>query len=303
MARLFQAEDSRSVSLSARTLIGRGSACSLCIQDGRVSGEHAAVSWRANGTWEMRDLVSRNGTFVEGERLPSGGRVVLTVGMRIQFGGLGRAVWEVQDLSPPQLEARRVHDGLVRADPLFLALPSDEDPQAVILKGPSGFLLEQGEESKAVSDQDLINVGGETWSLALPVDIGRTVEATITHASVQDMGYSLDFRVSMDEEYVELTVTTPSGVHALKPRSHHYLLLVLARLRLEEAELSEGERGWVYATELARQLRMERRTVNVHIHRARKEMVALELVGNIVDRRPSTNQLRIGTPRITVESI
>lgn len=301
MARLHQSEDDRSVSLASRTLVGRGSACTLRIHDGRVSGEHAAISWRGDGSWELRDLVSRNGTFVDGERLTSGGLISLKIGMKLQFGGSGQAVWEVRDLSPPQLEARRVQDGVVRADPVLLALPDDEDPQAVILKGSAGWTLEQGDESKSVSDQDLINVGGETWRLALPVDIGRTVEATVTQGYLT--GYSLEFRVSLDEEYVELKVQTDTDAHRLKPRSHHYLLLVLARLRLEEEELSEGERGWIYASELSRQLRMDRRTVNVHIHRARKEMAALGLPGFIVERRPSTNQMRIGTASLKVDSI
>ena len=301
MARLHQSEDKRSVSLASRTLVGRGSACTLRIRDGRVSGEHAAISWRGDGSWELRDLVSRNGTYVDGEKLASGGLISLKMGMKIQFGGVGQEAWVVEDLSPPQLEARRVHDGVVRADPILLALPDDDDPRVVILKGSSGWIQEKGDVTETVHDQDLIDVGGETWQLALPVDIGRTVEATVTQA--QSKRFSLDFRVSLDEEYVEVRVQTDSGEHALKSRSHHYLLLVLARLRLEEAELSEGERGWVYASELARQLRMDRRTVNVHIHRARKEMAALGLPGLIVERRPSTNQMRIGTAHLKVDAI
>ncbi|MFT5584401.1 MAG: hypothetical protein ACI9VR_001986 [Cognaticolwellia sp.] len=301
MARLIQCENQRSGSLASRTLIGRGSACTLRIKDGRVSGEHAAISWREAGGWELRDLVSRNGTYVDGERLASGGRLVLKLGMRLQFGGAGLPVWAVEDLSSPQVEARRVHDGALRTDPMVLALPDDEDPQVVILESSSGWILEQGDESRRVFDQDLIDVGGEAWRLALPVDIGRTVEATHTHTHIAN--YGLDFRVSLDQEYVELKVHTEVGSSDLKPRSHHYLLLVLARLRLEGAEHSEGERGWIYASELARQLRMDRRTVNVHIHRARKEMAALGLPIHIVDRRPSTNQLRIGTARLKVEAI
>lgn len=301
MARLFQSASERNLTLAARTLVGRGSACKLRIRDARVSGEHAAISWQTDGKWELRDLVSRNGTYTDGEKVPSGGRITLKVGMRLQFGGTGQPVWEVQDLAPPQPEARRLSDGLVRGDPAVLALPDDEDPQAVILLAQSGWVVEQGEKSKPVYDQDLIDVGGETWQIALPVDIGRTIEATVNQ--VHPGNYGLHFKVSMDEEYVEMTVEAETGTHPLKPRSHHYLLLVLARLRMEESELPEGERGWVYSSDLARQLRMDRRTVNVHIHRARKEMVALGLTARIVDRRASTNQVRIGTPSLGVESV
>ena len=301
MARLFQSSEERSVRLASQTLVGRGSVCTLRIRDGRVSGEHAAISWRGDGSWELRDLVSRNGTYVDGEKLASGGLVSLKIGMKLQFGGKNHEVWVVEDLSPPQLEARRVRDGLVRADPLLLALPDEEDPQVVILKGSSGWVVEQGDQVKSVFDHNLIEVAGDAWQLSLPVDIGRTVESTINQALVSE--YGLEFRVSLDEEYVEIKVQIGSDEHALRSRSHHYLLLVLARLRLEEDQLIESERGWVYASELARLLRLERRTVNVHIHRARKEMAALGLVGLIVERRPSTNQMRIGTGKLKVDSI
>lgn len=301
MARLFQASAGRSVSLAARTLIGRSSASSLRIRDARVSGEHAAIHWQQGESWVLRDLVSRNGTFVDGGKVASGRQVSLSLGMRLQFGGAGQPVWEVQDLAAPQPEARRLYDGLVRSDPQFLALPDDEDPRAVVLLGPSGWVVEQGEESRPVSDQELIDVGGDTWQLALPVDIGRTAEATVTKA--QPRGYGLHFKVSMDQEYIELSVETDLGPHALKPRSHHYMLLVLSRLRMEESALPEGERGWIYASDLAHQLRMDRRTLNVHLHRSRKEMAGLGVPGRVVERRASTNQVRIGTPRLSIEAV
>ena len=57
--------------LSARTVVGRSPTCRLHIPDGLVSGEHASLSWR-DGRWLVRDLGSRNGTWVDGKRLGAG---------------------------------------------------------------------------------------------------------------------------------------------------------------------------------------------------------------------------------------
>ena len=51
-----------------RVLLGRGGASSLCVSDERMSREHAEI--RVDGDrWTVRDLGSRNGTFVDGEQV------------------------------------------------------------------------------------------------------------------------------------------------------------------------------------------------------------------------------------------
>jgi transcriptional regulator with PAS, ATPase and Fis domain len=51
-----------------RVVIGRGDACALAIDDERLSREHAEARFDKNG-WHVRDLGSRNGTFVDGVRV------------------------------------------------------------------------------------------------------------------------------------------------------------------------------------------------------------------------------------------
>src|SRR5262249_28979938 len=48
--------------------IGRDEACEVAIEDTQISRRHAVVSF-GNGRWTIRDLQSRNGLFVDGERV------------------------------------------------------------------------------------------------------------------------------------------------------------------------------------------------------------------------------------------
>ncbi|MDQ3032136.1 MAG: response regulator [Myxococcota bacterium] len=66
---------------TARAVIGRGTGSDVTIEDSLVSREHAVISRDESG-WMVRDLGSRNGTFVNGrrvdvERLRYGDRMVI----------------------------------------------------------------------------------------------------------------------------------------------------------------------------------------------------------------------------------
>lgn len=66
------------------TVIGRLSGVDIQLADGRVSGQHARLeSW--NGQVILRDMGSRNGTYVNGQ--PVRGALVLHGGEQIQVGG------------------------------------------------------------------------------------------------------------------------------------------------------------------------------------------------------------------------
>jgi two-component system response regulator GlrR len=73
------ANGSYSAVLHERTVVGSAPNASLVIRDGAVSRIHAELEPREDGAW-VRDLGSRNGTFVEGilvssARIPDGGKV------------------------------------------------------------------------------------------------------------------------------------------------------------------------------------------------------------------------------------
>lgn len=61
---------------------GREPANTMVLQDQRVSRLHARLSWSEQG-WLLEDLQSRNGTYVNGERVTSR---LLRSGDQVQMG-------------------------------------------------------------------------------------------------------------------------------------------------------------------------------------------------------------------------
>lgn len=61
--------DSRGIDFrlyEGRNIIGRDPSCSVCINDDKVSGQHAILLYR-NGNFRIKDNLSVNGTLVNGE--------------------------------------------------------------------------------------------------------------------------------------------------------------------------------------------------------------------------------------------
>jgi hypothetical protein len=110
--------------------------------------------------------------------------------------------------------------------------------------------------------------------------------------------------VSSDEEHVEVALSRGPTSARLAPRSHHYMLLTLARIRVAQVNRSSAERGWVHRDDLARMLRVDPRTVNVQVHRARQDLGRQEVDGaaHLLEVRGRTGQIRLGTDLITIRS-
>lgn len=265
-----------------------------------MSSEHAVVRW-TDGRWELRDLGSRNGTFVEGKRLAPGQRVPLPAGTTFLLAG-SPSGYTLVDASPPVPSARHLASGEVReASHRVLALPDDDEPAVTIFEDPSGRWVLDGEErTEVVEDRAVVVVRGESWLLDLP-SLGET---TLEVASALALDAAvLRFVVTRDEEHVEVSLVHEGRTIELPPRSFHYLLLTLARARLAESDLPEEERGWIDRDTLCRMLAVDPLKLNVDVCRARKQLATTGVVGaaEIVARRPTTGQLRLGASRIVVE--
>ena len=88
--------------------IGRGMVRGVLLEDERLSRKHATVAHHA-GLWQVKDLGSTNGTFVDGARVS--GQVETTSGRVLRLGG---SVFLLSDNVRPVLEnPTRVRDGLV----------------------------------------------------------------------------------------------------------------------------------------------------------------------------------------------
>lgn len=302
MGALRHSETGRRAALSARTLVGRAASCDLVLEGRKVSGEHARLHW-AEGAWWLRDLGSRNGSFVGGARLEPGATRRLALGETLVFGSRAQS-WVLDDDAPPVAVARPLSGGDPReAEDGLLALPTPEAPEAQVMALPSGrWQLELGEEVREVQDLETVFVAGQGWQLFLPAAYQGTVEDTQAEAEA----LTLRFAVSLDEEHVALEALAGARALDLGQRAHNYLLLTLARRRLEDAALPEAEQGWVYREALLSGLRLTPPRMNLQIFRARQAFAkALSGAGRapeveLIERRLDTGQLRLGVSRLEV---
>ena len=293
MAKLLHLPTGESRRLSGRSLVGRSSSCQLQLQQPTASAEHAVVSFDGQRWW-LRDLSSRNGTWIDQERVPPGTQRPLHPGQRLGFGA-PQAQWLFACDRAPQPRATGPQGQIVEAENHLLVLPSPEAPTVMVFRGQGGrWMAETDTDFTAVADGDTLLVQEQAFVLELPTPLPGTAAPAEPMVSLDQV--RLAFRVTQDEEYVELSLSHPVGTTALPPRAHQYLLLLLARARTRDAHLPASSQGWVYRDELMRDLRLDDNALNVAVHRARKQFASAEIseAARIIERRIQTGQLRIG---------
>lgn len=300
MAVLEQSGTGARCHLLARHLVGRSRLAHLRLHEPSISGEHALVCWTGKD-WEIHDLGSRNGTFVNGRRLAAGERAHLGPGAEVSFGTTGRA-WRLVDDSPPSAMAVPEAGGEpLLAEGGFLALPDPEEPDLLVYCDRVGeWVMDADGDIERVRDGHEVAAGGQRFVLHLPDALASTLEAEVAPPSIDTI--ALRFAVSRDEEYVTLTAVHDRGTIDLGARSHHYLLLTLARARLGERDQPASARGWVYQDDLAAQLDLDDKHLNIVVFRCRRHLGAAGILGaaSIIERRKPTRQLRLGVDRIEI---
>lgn len=289
--------------LGGRLIIGRAESAGLRLNDGRVSGEHAVISWHGPEGWMVQDLGSRNGTWVNAERLTPGARSSIGQGDDVYVAGR-RHLLRLVDPAPPRAGAVSSEGTFVAASCGVLLLPDEESPDLAVFEDVDGsWFAEIGDRRASVADHDTLVAGGLRWRLTLPVAQRPTEDAS--GAFVEAPGIGLHFVVSPDEEHVEITVLRGAERVALAPRSHAYVLLTLARERLGDREegVVEEEQGWVYRDTLAQMLGCSTNTLGVSLFRARHQLAeaGIQGVGDLIEVRPVIHKLRIGVSNLIVE--
>jgi hypothetical protein len=287
--------------LPARCLVGRSRDCDLVTRARDVSSRHAMLEW--NGVdWQLRDLGSRNGTWLDGERLAAGAQPVLRPGARVGFGREAEP-WVLEDAAPPEPLACCVGDDRQRlAEGGYLVLPGPDAPEHCIYRGSAGAWIGEHEGStRALEDREILSLqDGSLWRVHLPGADAATWQEDPTALSLARL--RLRFSYSRDEEHVEVVALCGEQRLDLKARAHHYALLVLARRRLADQAngVPEGEQGWLRQDELGAMLRMTDNHLYITIHRARAQLGELGVAdaAGLVERRPGTRQLRLGVTQL-----
>ena len=140
--------------LDAKSVIGRNHDNELVVLSASVSREHAELK-QSDAGWHVRDLGSRNGTFVDGTRVQ--GRVVLGDRVRIAVGDV--KLWFLADARhepsspPPSVVTASAGGGLVRyriaGDAVELLLVGGSDQVA------GGALLSRAAGAEAWTERNL----------------------------------------------------------------------------------------------------------------------------------------------------
>ena len=273
-------------------LVGRSPSAALRLQEVHVSGEHATLIW-AGGHWEVRDLGSRNGTWVDGKRITAGEAVVVENGVTIAFGD-PEDPWEMAEAGPPAPLAEDLRSGdLKPAVDGILALPDEEHPEVVVYADTAGrWMLEEGDKgARPVEDEHVVTVAGAPWRIRVPAQHQGTATVNVL---VSLDAVKLRFAVSRDEEHVQVTVVHRNNETPLEPREHWYTLLTLARQRLKDGELPGSEQGWIERDDLLKMLGVDSNALNVAIYRARRQLQAAGVDGAAALVEVRRGQRRIG---------
>lgn len=158
----FIAADGSAIELQGEMIVGRTEDCDLTINDGRVSRQHAKITV-ANGTVQLEDLQSANGTYINGERLD--GSKALNNGDSISFDN-NEYTLQVGDAAPVSESAGAVD---TEATMVGAAPPPVPEPQDSAV--PSSW-----DESQGVEGTQLLEVPD------LP-DVSEALQAAVSSAN------------------------------------------------------------------------------------------------------------------------
>lgn len=304
MGAIREVATGRTWSLEAHHLIGRSHRCSLRLPESSVSGEHASLRW-TGGAWVVKDLGSRYGTFVNGQPLQPGIPVTIQPGARITFGR-EKGVWEITEAAPPEVMVVPAEGGaaLLRHGGL-IAIPSVDRPAAVVFQGRDGaWVLEHAGRVEVVREHAPFVVEDVPWRLCNTTPLEQTWMPGDGREAMALDEVQLRFRISRNEEHIDLSVGWRDRLVELGVRSHHYVLLTLARVRLENARSGEAASaaGWIDQEALLKLLHFSPERLNLDIFRARRQFGAAGFMpgAGIVERRPATKEIRIGVGETTV---
>lgn len=318
MAVLVRLQDGTRYELLSVHLVGRSTTCQLELDSRLVSASHAQLRW--NGTsWEIHDLDSRNGTFVDGEQLGTGERRLLEVGSAIAFGD-SDDVFELVDDSPPVAHATSANSKRQNIVEQLLVLPDAQTPEITIFCDRGRWMAEFGSngERRAVADGEILATSSDTFTLHLPIVVQETAPRESDRLVLHEIG--LRFTVSRHEEHIQLSLLHGDTAIELSPRVHMDLLYRLAQARLddqEKADISLDEQGWMYISELLHDLGRKddaggRNLVCQHVYQAREQIAGagVEDAPHVIERRTTVatdrkrraGQIRIGVKWLEIRS-
>jgi len=275
-----KASNTRCYLLSQHTFGRSKSLMGTLIVKSEISKVHAIIEWQSPH-WAIRDI-SKNGTWLNNLQMQENKRFRLSVGDIIYFAGDKSCSFLVEDLSPPNdLLLPCDNDEGVFLDAIelnhYLILPNEESPEIAVYFNQQNSqwyqenLNQKDSQPKVINNKNIIEFDGKQWVFQQDNNEASTKVISDLKPKLKEIKYI--FKLSLDEETTQVELHLANETIDLHIRTHHYLLLSLARYFIEDSKngLDKMSKGWVYTEQLAKDLGIDTVHLNILIHRARKQ--------------------------------
>jgi hypothetical protein len=238
-----------------------------------ASRSHATISW--NGAYWLLQDNSSNGTYINALHIVKGGKHRLVQGDKINFASLNSTTWSVLNTDAPHsmIVPQAINIPNIELNGIMM-LPNEQSPQFMLYQSDLGYwMYESAAGISQLKNGDLLYTDQCNW---LFIDATNQDETKIiTQNDDEPLNIVVDFNVSQNEEHVALKFLINGTSFDLGNRTHHYLLLLLARQRVADnaAGYSESEKGWIEKSQLSKNLGMEETHINTQIYRLKKQVL------------------------------
>jgi hypothetical protein len=265
------------IKLLIQHIFGRHSSTShTVLHNPDASRMHATILWDGEN-WLIQDL-SSNGTFVNGNPVLRGSMEKLNKGDKIHFASLAGDTWEMLDVDPPKSLLVPITSGLQTIElESIIVLPNEELAEVTLYQSLNGhWVCESQSGISVLKTGDLVGSEGLTWRF---IEARASEETTylISNELPSSPQVGIFFNVSQNEEHVSFKFKMGDHVYDLGKRNHHYLMLLLARKRLEDRKngVSTSEQGWMDKDQLCKMLGLNENHINILVYRFRKQVISL----------------------------
>ena len=305
MATIENTITKKTIYLNSQHIFGRSPHSSTQLDAKDVSKSHATLYWQG-GSWHIKDH-SRNGTAVNGNFLHNSIER-LTKGQALKFGKDPSTHWKVVDVAPPlnYLELLVSPHSIIPLE-VYYALPNEENPEIAFFCTPDRqWKAEIAGETLELEHHQTFVCNNEKWRFVR----NELVDETVDYGRIKQHAW-FEFTLSADQEKINIKITVNALSMDLGEHSYNYLLLTLARKRLEdiEAGYEPKDQGWQSIEYLTRELskdelkEVDQYNLNLRIHRLRKGLQKLKPHGsqfvNVIERRKG--EIRFGHPKIKIQ--
>lgn len=268
--------------LNHHTFGRRSEVVDTYIDKPEISKIHAVIEW-TDQKWHIRNF-GRNNTWVDQKKLEPTHSQTLKIGQTIRFADPQFEGWVIKNLDPPcdlliGLNEYSITQNLSH----FTLLPNEEAPLAALffcqvskqwlLEGRNNLSTEQDKSDVGLIDnQQTVSLEHFQWRMMLINDEPQTVNLSPHPFSPHQCTFNFD--VSLDEEHIQLNLDQQGETIDFGGRSHHYLLLHLARIKARHARegIDINNQGWIGNDQLERELGIDNAHINIQIFRARKQL-------------------------------